>query len=109
MPKTQMPSEANSGNCTGARVLKSSARADGRIPPTGAVQYFFSDQVGSHTVITDSSGVRLRESDYYPFGGERVVLNNLSDEAHKFSGKERDAESGLDYFGARYYSIRFAA
>jgi RHS repeat-associated protein len=62
--------------------------------------------VGSHTVITDSSGVRLRESDYYPFGGERVVLNNLSDEAHKFSGKERDAESGLDYFGARYYSYR---
>jgi RHS repeat-associated protein len=24
--------------------------------------------------------------------------------AHKFTGKERDAESGLDYFGARYYA-----
>lgn len=24
--------------------------------------------------------------------------------AYKFTGKERDAESGLDYFGARYYS-----
>ena len=23
---------------------------------------------------------------------------------HHFTGKERDAESGLDYFGARYYS-----
>jgi RHS repeat-associated protein len=23
---------------------------------------------------------------------------------HKFSGKERDAESGLDYFGERYFS-----
>ena len=23
---------------------------------------------------------------------------------HKFTGKERDAESGNDYFGARYYS-----
>ena len=24
--------------------------------------------------------------------------------AHKFTGKERDSESGLDYFGARYYA-----
>jgi RHS repeat-associated protein len=24
--------------------------------------------------------------------------------AYKFTGKERDAESGLDYFGARYYA-----
>ncbi|MBN9617470.1 MAG: hypothetical protein BGO25_08230 [Acidobacteriales bacterium 59-55] len=24
--------------------------------------------------------------------------------AYKFTGKERDTESGLDYFGARYYS-----
>ncbi len=24
--------------------------------------------------------------------------------AHKFTGKERDSESGLDYFGARYFS-----
>ena len=23
--------------------------------------------------------------------------------AHRFTGKERDSESGLDYFGARYY------
>jgi RHS repeat-associated protein len=27
--------------------------------------------------------------------------------AHKFTGKERDSESGLDDFGARYYSNRF--
>ena len=24
--------------------------------------------------------------------------------AHQFTGKERDAETGLDFFGARYYS-----
>ena len=24
--------------------------------------------------------------------------------ASRYTGKERDAESGLDYFGARYYS-----
>src|SRR5262249_15221182 len=42
-------------------------------------------------------------SDYYPFGGERVVRAN-STNRYKFTGKERDTESGLDNFGARYDS-----
>jgi hypothetical protein len=28
---------------------------------------------------------------------------------YKFTGKERDGESGLDEFGARYYSSAFVA
>jgi RHS repeat-associated protein len=32
---------------------------------------------------------------------------NLPSKSHKFTGKERDSESGLDNFGARYYSNRF--
>ena len=41
-------------------------------------------------------------SDYYPFGGERVVQPN-SNNSRKFTSKERDYESGNDNFGARYY------
>ena len=40
-------------------------------------------------------------SDYYPFGGERIWQSN-STNTRKFTGKERDSESGLDNFGARY-------
>jgi RHS repeat-associated protein len=40
-------------------------------------------------------------SDFYPFGGERVVIAN-SNNRFKFTGKERDSESGLDNFSARY-------
>lgn len=43
------------------------------------------------------------ESDFYPWGGELQFLVNDSNH-YKFTGKERDSESGLDYFGARYYS-----
>ena len=39
----------------------------------------------------------------HPFGGERVVAAG-SGNTYKFTGKERDSESGLDYFGARYYT-----
>jgi RHS repeat-associated protein len=38
--------------------------------------------------------------DYQPYG-ERVAGDTST--THKFTGKERDAESGLDDFGARYY------
>ncbi|HEV3315942.1 MAG TPA: RHS repeat-associated core domain-containing protein [Candidatus Angelobacter sp.] len=41
------------------------------------------------------------ESDYYPWGGELQFSNNDSNH-YKFTGKERDSETGLDYFGARY-------
>ncbi|MGH9793518.1 MAG: RHS repeat-associated core domain-containing protein, partial [Candidatus Acidiferrales bacterium] len=42
-------------------------------------------------------------SDFYPFGGERAVTSS-SGNHYKFTGKERDTESNLDYFIARYYS-----
>jgi RHS repeat-associated protein len=70
---------------------------------TGNVYYFYSDHLGSMGVITDSLGQTIEnESDYYPYGGERVVTSVLSDEHYKFTGKERDAESSLDNFGKRY-------
>ena len=46
-------------------------------------------------------GAIEQESDYYPFGTEVVVTAGPNN--YKFTGKERDSESGLDYFGKRYY------
>jgi RHS repeat-associated protein len=43
------------------------------------------------------------ESDYYPWGGE-LQFTNADSNRYKFTGKERDTETQLDYFGARYYS-----
>jgi len=67
------------------------------------VFYYFSDHLKTASVITDSAGNIKSESDYYPWGGELQFVNNDSNH-YKFTGKERDSESGLDYFGARYYS-----
>ena len=70
--------------------------------------------------IRESSGVKRsrkrdfkhdHESQFYPYGGENVVTEGLTNQKHKFEGKERDPESastaqpqGLDYFGARFDS-----
>jgi RHS repeat-associated protein len=70
---------------------------------TGGVYYYFADDLGSASVVTDDQGDVIDESDYYPYGGENMLASG-SGQAYKFTGKERDDESGNDYFGARYYS-----
>jgi RHS repeat-associated protein len=69
----------------------------------GAVFYYFADHLGSSRVVTNATGTILDDSDFYPFGGERIVAAG-SGNTYKFTGKERDPESSLDYFVARYYS-----
>src|SRR5579859_3079009 len=79
----------------GKRVVRYSA--------TNGYSYYFSDHLDSASVVTDASGNIKEESDYYPFGGERIVTDSGIGNNYKFTGKERDSESGLDNFGARYY------
>jgi RHS repeat-associated protein len=88
--------------------------------PSGDVgtQYLTYDHLGSTRLITNATGV-ARCYDYLPFGEELVAgvdgrnascyetgTETLGQdvESTKFTGKERDAETGLDYFGARYFS-----
>jgi RHS repeat-associated protein len=85
---------------------------------TGAVQdsgttYLSADHLGSTRLVTDGSGNPIHRFDYMPFGedlsgfGNRNLMASYNMSAvptEKFTGKERDAESGLDYFGARYLS-----
>jgi RHS repeat-associated protein len=69
--------------------------------PSNVVHYYFQDHLKSTDVVTAANGTILKESDYYPYGGEIVVSGGDSNR-YKFTGKERDSESGLDNFGARY-------
>jgi RHS repeat-associated protein len=69
--------------------------------PSGTVHYYFSDYLQSASVVTSASGTVAEAYYYYPYGG--MQSSTGSDPNHyKFTGKERDSESGLDNFGARY-------
>lgn len=73
-------------------------------PPTASgVYYYFEDQLGTSRVIADSTGNVCYDADFYPYGGERAIVDNCPQD-YKFTGKERDEESQLDNFEARYYS-----
>ncbi len=90
-----------SGNLTDEYVFFDGERVARK--STNGVFYYFSDHLKTASVITDSLGNIKSESDFYPWGGELQFVNNDSNH-YKFTGKERDGETQLDYFGARYYS-----
>lgn len=68
----------------------------------GILRYYHSDVVGSVRMTTDAAGAVVVRYDYQPFGEEWPSPNG--NEPRKFTGAERDAESGFDYLGARYLS-----
>ena len=74
---------------------------------TGGTTYFtFSDWLGTERARSTSTGVAYETCTSLPFGGERDVLFS-SGNTYKFTAKERDSESGLDDFGARYFSSQY--
>ena len=77
--------------------------------------YLSEDHLGSTRLVLDGgTGNPVGCHDFKPFGeeisagvGGRTATDtcwDASDTTMKFTGKERDAETGLDYFGARYFS-----
>ena len=71
--------------------------------------YFHGDHLGSASWITETNGKPIQYIHYAPYGEiiDNQQLTNY-DERYKFTGKKRDAESGYDYFGARYYASPFS-
>lgn len=63
--------------------------------------YYTADHLGTTQMEFALGGWPVWAGQFSPFGQE---LDTGSTSMHyKFTGKERDSESGLDYFGARYY------
>ncbi len=64
-----------------------------------------STSLGSSSFITDANGDATQHLQYLPFGEDLVHEQNTAAylSPYTFSGKERDVETNLSYFGARYY------
>ncbi len=63
--------------------------------------YYLSDHLGTAHMEFTAGGYPIWQGQFAPFGAE--IDTQASGNHYKFTGKERDTESGLDYFGARYY------
>ncbi len=72
---------------------------------TEAVYYFHSDHLGSASWITSGTGGAVQHLQYLPFGEHFVNEQSTGyNERFTFTGKERDAETGYYYHGARFNS-----
>jgi RHS repeat-associated protein len=93
------------GNFTDEFVFFNGQRIARRNVASGNIYYYFSDHLGtSRVTVQDGQTAACYDADFYPFGGEAAVAANTCSPSHKFRGKERDMETGLDYFGARYHA-----
>jgi len=91
------------------RVAIVETRIQGTEPgvPPQLIRYQFTDHLSSTSLELDEQAQIICYEEYYPFGSTsyQAVRNQL--EAHRryrHTGKERDDENGLYYYGARYYA-----
>ena len=75
------------------------------VQPETECYWYHPDHLGSSSWITYSDGKAVQHLHYLPWGEDFVNQRASSfSSIYTFSAKERDPETGLSYFGSRYYS-----
>ena len=70
----------------------------------GTTNFAFTDWLGTERARTQVNGTRCETIVSLAFGDGQVASGSCDPTPLHFTGKERDSESGLDDFGARFYS-----
>jgi len=65
--------------------------------------YYHPDHLGSSSLITDATGALAEHYEYTAYGRERANGSAAPDASHRFTGQIFDQDTGLYYYGARYY------
>jgi len=76
--------------------------------PTSLIRYQLSNHLGSASLELDAAGEIISYEEYYPYGSTSYQAVPSQTEVplkrYRYTGKERDEETGLYYHGARYYA-----
>jgi RHS repeat-associated protein len=86
----------------GQLIATYSAITDANGQADGALHFYFNDWLGTRRIQTDYAGVVEQTCASLPYGDQKSCAPMPTE--NLFTGKERDSESGNDYFGARYYA-----
>ncbi len=71
--------------------------------------YYHADHLGSSQVMTDRDGDVVQQYGYSPFGRENYKNNTQAfSVSNRYTGQILDEETGLYYYGARYYDPELA-
>jgi RHS repeat-associated protein len=76
--------------------------------PAQLIRYQLGNQVGSSSLELDAEGAVITYEEYHPYGTTAYQAGRSAIEVslkrYRYTGKERDEETGLNYHGARYYA-----
>ncbi|HEY0514657.1 MAG TPA: RHS repeat-associated core domain-containing protein, partial [Thermoanaerobaculia bacterium] len=90
------------------RVALIETRTQGSDPaPAHLVRYQLGNHLGSATLELDAGSRVISYEEYYPYGStsyQAVRSRTETPKRYRYTGKERDEESGFYYHGARYYA-----
>ncbi len=68
------------------------------------IYFYHKDHLGSSNQITDKDAVVIHHIEYMPSGEQFAEQRSTWGTSYKFNSKELDAETGLYYYGARFYT-----
>ncbi len=75
---------------------------------TNSIRYQYDNHLGSASLELDQTAAIISYEEYHPFGTTSYrsgrTETEVSQKRYKYVGKERDEETGLYYYGARYYA-----
>lgn len=86
---------------------------------TAKTSYLTGDQLGSPRVVTDAYAQVVSRRDFMPFGeeiyagtgsrstGQKYSTSSVDNVRKRFTGYEKDGETGLDFAEARYYDNNY--
>jgi RHS repeat-associated protein len=112
-------SATGANSATGLAWQHANVWAGGKLLATydkDGLHFYLDDPLGTRRAQTDASGILEQTCVSLPFGdslscvsqpesgGTAYFASVVAPTEHHFTGKERDTESGNDYFEARYYS-----
>jgi RHS repeat-associated protein len=91
------------------RIALVETRTQGNEPgvPAQLVRYQFGNHLGSASLELDDQAQIVSYEEYTPYGStsyQAVRSQTETPKRYRYTGKERDEESGLSYYGVRYYS-----
>jgi RHS repeat-associated protein len=88
-------------------ILRSHGRPPyARVGSSGAAAWYLTDRLGSVRDLTDGTGAVQDHLVYDGYGNVVTETNAAFGDRYKFTSRELDAETGLQYNRARYYDPR---
>ena len=95
------------GNGNGNTVTAAASAKEPKDNEENFLFFYHPDHVGSTSYVTDKDGEIYQHVQYFPFGETWVEETSSTEKLpYLFTSKELDEETGLYYFGARYYDPR---